>query len=250
MARAWGRKPSSARPTPKEDEIGIIGRPDEPVTAEDGTVIQGETRWPMALAVLALMALALASPPHLTFLPGWVLAAVEGILLLALIVGDPGRIDRDVRWLHWTSVALVAVILVSTLAATALLIYDLLIGSTATSQAGPLILAGAKVWLGNNVAFALLYWEFDGGGPATRLRGLPAYPDLAFPQQMNPDLAKPGWRPHFIDYLYVGFTTANAFSPTDTMPMVAWTKIAMGSQALISFAIIGIVFARAINAFT
>ena len=240
----------SLNPQPKEPEIGIIGRPDEQVTAEDGTIVEGETRWPMALAVLALMALALASPPHLSFVPGWVLAATEGVLLLALIIGDPGRIDRDVRWLHVTSVALVAILLLSTLASTALLIYDLLIGSTATSQAGPLILAGVKVWLGNNVAFALLYWEFDGGGPAKRLRGLPAHPDLAFPQQLNPELAKPGWRPHFIDYLYVGFTTANAFSPTDTMPMVPWTKVAMASQALISFAIIGLVFARAVNAFT
>ena len=67
---------------------------------------------------------------------------------------------------------------------------------------------------------------------------------------MNPELAPPTWRPHFIDYLYVAFTTANAFSPTDTMPMVPWTKLAMGTQALISFALIGVVFARAINAFT
>ncbi len=220
------------------------------VRTADGAVIEGETRWPMAVAVLVLMGFALVSPPHLSFLPGWVLAAVEGVLLLALIVGDPGRIDRQTPWLHRTSVALVIVILVSTLASTALLIYDLVIGSSATSQAGPLLLAGARVWLGNNVAFALLYWEFDGGGPTARLRGLPTYPALAFPQLMNPELAPPTWRPHFIDYLYVAFTTANAFSPTDTMPMVSWTKLAMGSQALISFAVIGIVFARAINAFT
>jgi hypothetical protein len=78
---------------------------------------------------------------------------------------------------------------------------------------------------------------------------MPAYPDLAFPQQTSPDLAPPGWRPQFIDYLYVGFTTANAFSPTDTMPMVPWAKIAMGSQALISFAIVGLVLARVVNLF-
>jgi hypothetical protein len=252
MRRPCGACPhrSPSRGEPKESEIAIIGRPDEAITAEDGVVIEGETRWPMALAVLALMAFALASPPHLSFLPGWVLAAVEGILLLVLIVGDPGRIDRDVRWLRWASVTLVAILILSTLATTTLLIYDLLIGSTATSEPAVLILAGVKVWLGNNVAFALLYWELDGGGPARRLRGLPAHPDLAFPQQLNPELARSGWRPHFIDYLYVAFTNANAFSPTDTMPMVPWTKVAMASQALISFAIIGLVFARAVNAFT
>ena len=113
-----------------------------------------------------------------------------------------------------------------------------------------MLLAGAKVWLGNNVAFAFVYWQFDGGGPAVRAHRLPRYPDLAFPQQLNPELAPPGWRPQFIDYLYVGFTTANAFSPTDTMPMTHWTKVAMGSQALISFVVVGLVIARAVNAFT
>jgi uncharacterized membrane protein len=63
-------------------------------------------------------------------------------------------------------------------------------------------------------------------------------------------VAPPGWRPQFLDYLYVGFTTANAFSPTDTMPMAHWTKVAMGSQALISFVVVGLILARAVNAFT
>ena len=204
----------------------------------------------MAIAVLVLMAAALIAPPRLTLMPGWILAAVEGLLLVALILGDPGRIDRTGPWQRRTSIALVVVILASTLGSTALLIYDLLIGSPLTAQADQVLLAGAKVWFGNNIAFAFLYWEFDGGGPAVRAHGMPRYPDLAFPQQLNPDLARPGWRPEFIDYLYVGFTTANAFSPTDTMPMTHWTKVAMGSQALISFVVVGLVLARAVNAFT
>jgi uncharacterized membrane protein len=210
----------------------------------------GESRWPMAIAVIVLMGFALIAPPRLSVMPGWLLAALEGLLLLALILGDPGRIDRTGPWMRRTSVALVAIILVSTLGSTALLIYDLVTGSTVTNQADQLLLAGAKVWLGNNVAFAFLYWAFDDGGPAVRAHGLPAYPDLAFPQQLNPELAPPGWRPQFIDYLYVGFTTANAFSPTDTMPMVHWAKVAMGSQALISFVVVGLILARAVNAFT
>jgi uncharacterized membrane protein len=181
--------------------------------------------------------------------PGWLLAAIEGILLLILMIGDPGRIDRETPWLHWTSVLLVAVLLSSALASTALLILDMLDASPVTAEAGPLLVAGAKVWLTNNIAFALLYWEFDDGGPIERAKGLPDHPDLAFPQQLNPELAKPGWRPEFLDYLYVAFTTANAFSPTDTMPLVHWTKVAMASQALISFTIVGLVLARAVNSF-
>ena len=220
---------------------------DEPAFA---TPVLGESRWPMAIAVLVLMAAALIAPPRLTILPGWLLAATEGLLLLALIVEDPGRIDRTGPWQRRTSIALVVVILASTLGATALLIYDLMTGSPLTSHADQLLLAGAKVWLGNNIAFAFLYWEFDAGGPAARAHGMPRYPDLAFPQQLSPDVAPPDWRPQFVDYLYVGFTTANAFSPTDTMPMVHWTKVAMGTQALISFVVVGLVLARAVNVFT
>ena len=101
---------------------------DEPAFA---TPVLGESRWPMAIAVLVLMAAALIAPPRLTILPGWLLAATEGLLLLALIVEDPGRIDRTGPWQRRTSIALVVVILASTLGATALLIYDLMTGSLA-----------------------------------------------------------------------------------------------------------------------
>ena len=211
--------------------------------------VRGESRLPMALAVIVLMIFAVVSPAHLTFFPGWLLATVVGILLVILLIGDPGRIDRDTPWLHWTSVALVAVLLASALGSTLLLIVDLLDDAPETKDAASLLLAGAKVWLTNNIAFALLYWEFDDGGPVQRAQGLPEHPDLAFPQQLNPELAKPGWRPEFLDYLYVAFTTANAFSPTDTMPMAHWAKVAMASQALISFTIVGLVIARAVNTF-
>ena len=203
----------------------------------------------MAVAVIALMIVALVAPARLSIFPGWLLAAIEGVLLLALIVGDPGRIDRTGPWQRRTSIALVVVVLASTLGSTTLFIYLLLTGSPLTSQADQVLLAGAKVWLGNNVAFAFLYWQFDGGGPAVRAHGMPRYPDFAFPQQLNPEIAPPDWRPQFIDYLYVGFTTASAFSPTDTMPLVHWAKVAMASQALISFVVIGLVIARAVNAF-
>jgi hypothetical protein len=102
----------------------------------------------------------------------------------------------------------------------------------------------------NNIAFALLYWELDGGGAATRARHPPTHADLAFPQQLNPRIAPPDWRPRFIDYLYLGFTNATAFSPTDVMPLAPWAKIAMAIQSLVSLGILGLVIARAVNVFT
>ena len=47
----------------------------------------------------------------------------------------------------------------------------------------------------NNITFALLYWELDSGGPATRFFEPRRYPDFAFPQQLNPEIAPPNWRP-------------------------------------------------------
>ena len=91
--------------------------------------------------------------------------------------------------------------------------------------------------------------ELDGGGAAERADHLPTHPDFAFPQQLNPGIGPPDWRPRFIDYLYLGFTNATAFSPTDVMPLVPWAKIAMTVQSLISLVILGLVIARAVNVF-
>jgi hypothetical protein len=76
---------------------------------------------------------------------------------------------------------------------------------------------------------------------------MPAHPDFAFPQQLSPEIAAPDWRPQFVDYFYVGVTTAVAFSPTDTMPLARWAKLTMALQALISLVILGLVIARAVN---
>jgi uncharacterized membrane protein len=134
--------------------------------------------------------------------------------------------------------------------ATIILTDHLINGSPQTNSAGYLLASGALVLVGNNLAFALLYWEFDSDGPAARLEGKAQYPEFAFPQQINPDLAPPGWRPIFVDYLYLGFTNSTAFSPTDVMPLVPWAKSAMAVQSTVSLVVIGLVVARAVNIFT
>ena len=103
--------------------------------------------------------------------------------------------------------------------ATARLIDVLITGGPQTNSASDLLEAGSIVWVGNILAFALLYWELDGGGAAARAHHTRAHADFAFPQQMNPELAPAGWRPRFVDYLYLAFTNATALSPTDAMPI-------------------------------
>jgi uncharacterized membrane protein len=56
-----------------------------------------------------------------------------------------------------------------------------------------------------------------------------------------------GWRPAYLDYLYVAFTNATAFSPTDTLPVRRWAKLTMLVQSALSLVIAILVIARAIN---
>jgi hypothetical protein len=135
------------------------------------------------------------------------------------------------------------------LVSTAVLITSLVKGTEVTDSADSLLASGTLVWSGNALVFGLLYWQLDSGGPLARHRSPPPYPDFAFTQQMSPDLAPAGWRPRYVDYFILGITTSTAFSPTDVMPMVAWAKLTMALQSLISLSVIGLVIARAVNVF-
>ena len=205
----------------------------------------------MASAVVAAIVLTILMPDQLRLGPNWLLPVIEGGLLVALILGDPGKIDRRSAALRRLSLGLVFVLILGALWATALLISHLINGGKETHDASAVLSAGAIVWASNIIAFAFLYWELDGGGAPDRAHQPPdRVVDFAFPQQMSPNLAPPGWRPGFVDYLYLGFTNATAFSPTDAMPLAPWAKIAMATQAMISLVILGLVIARAVNIFT
>lgn len=135
-------------------------------------------------------------------------------------MADPGRIDRHTRLERLLSLALLIVLIATTFTTTILLVRQLIKGGGITKSGPWLLLVGNGAWVINVIVFGLLYWELDNGGPAARAHHNPVHPDLAFPQHMTPELAPPGWRLLFFDYLYLGLTSALAFSPTDTMPMV------------------------------
>ena len=208
---------------------------------------RGEARWPSAAAVLFYLALTVVRPAEVRVAPPWLLPAVEVVLLIVLIVRDPGRIDKRSSHLRAVSICVVGLLVVDAAAATIHLVFVLIQGGTLTSSAGDLLAAGVIVWSSNVIAFALLYWELDSGGAAARAHAMPRSPDFAFPQQLSPEIAPAGWRPQFLDYLYLGVTTSTAFSPTDAMPLAKWAKVAMSVQALISLAVLGLVVARAVN---
>lgn len=212
----------------------------------------GEARWPMAGAVIAAIVLTFLLPDSVRTGPEWLrwaLLSAEGVLLIAVIASDPVRISRRSQELHALSLLLVAVLVFGALWATGGLIHDLVDGRGVADSANDLLETGAIVWVSNNIAFALLYWHLDGGGAAARAHRAPAAFDFAFTQQVQSEVGRGVWRPRFVDYLYLGFTNALAFSPTDVMPLAPWAKLAMLAQSLISLAILALVVARAVNVF-
>lgn len=204
----------------------------------------------MVGAIIAAIVLTVLLPDDIRLGPQWVLPSIEALLLVAVIAADPRSVTRRSRELRALSIGLVSVLVIGALWSTVLLIDDLIHGGPETNSAGELLAAGSIVWVSNSIAFALLYWELDGGGAAARAHHLPLHPDLAFPQQLNPRIGPPGWQPRFVDYLYLSFTNSTAFSPTDVMPLVPWAKIAMAVQAVVSLGILGLVIARAVNVFS
>jgi len=219
----------------------------EPADPEPTEQAYRESRWPMAAAVVTAMVLTVLLPDELRLAPTWVLPSVEGLLLVALVAGDPGRISRRSAALRAVSVALIGVLALSALWSTAQLIDDLIHGGPETGSASALLQAGGSVWACTVLAFSLLYFELDGGGAAARAERMPTTPDLAFPQQLNPNVSDPEWRPRYVDYLYLGLTNSMAFSPTDVMPLARWAKAIMSVQSVASLLILGLIVARAVN---
>jgi hypothetical protein len=177
----------------------------------------------------------------------WLLAGIEIGLLVALLAAESLHIGKRTTWFRRAAIALIVSLAAATLAQTAVLIVDLIRGGEVTNSAGPLLAAGTGAWVGNCLVFSLGYWQLDKGGPLARYRGEREFPDFGFTQLINPDLAPPGWRPRYVDYLALGFTANTAVSPTDAMPMSGWAKLTMALQSLISLILIALVIARAVN---
>jgi hypothetical protein len=205
-------------------------------------------RWPASLAVVAVLILQLIVPTEIIAFPRWIMPALGTALLLPLVWTNPFHLRRDEPWLRWVELVLLAVlVLVNALYLAGLIFY---LSSGDTNDGKVLVKAALLIWVTNVVAFAVWYWEVDRGGPFARA---PEHErdaeraDLLFPQ-MTVDL--PGWErwlPGFTDYLFVSFTAATAFSPTDTMPLTARVKTLMAIQSGISLLTIAVVAARAVN---
>jgi hypothetical protein len=204
-----------------------------------------EPFWEAQLAVLATVALYVALPARLTVGPRWLVPSLEGVLLFGLAISTPYRHHTQSPVRRRISIGLIALVSAANFAAEGLLVHYLLQGNTAGGRA--LVLSAAQIWFTNVAVFGLWFWEVDRGGPHVRTTPEARAPDFLFPQMGAREASLRGWRPAFLDYLYISFTNASAFSPTDAMPLSLRVKSLMLIESIASFLTVGLVAARAVN---
>jgi hypothetical protein len=217
-------------------------------TPDGGAAERGEHWWPAALAIVVTAALHVLLPAKYRVNPAWVLPAVLLGLLAALIIGDPGRIDRQKPWLRIITGAVIAVLTLANLFAAGRLVGDILTNNKLfATNATALLATGGVIWATNVIAFGLWYWDLDRGGAAARAHHPQADPAFVFAEMQHTDYAPAGWVPQFADYLSLSFWTATAFSPTDVSAIKRWAKLLMMTEAAVSLVIGVLVVARAVN---
>lgn len=205
----------------------------------------GERRWPVTFVTIVVITLQILLPKSLSLKSQPYISAIEALLALVLFILNPGRIAQHRSERRFIGIALISVMTISNIASAVRLIRSLIDGSV--TNANSLLAFGGSIWLTNIVVFSLWYWEFDRGGPGARAQALDPYPDFLFPQMTSREYAPTHWAPTFFDYLYISFTNASAFSPTDVMPLSRWAKMLMMIQSATSLITVGLVIARAVN---
>jgi hypothetical protein len=204
-----------------------------------------EPQWPASLAVIAALVLYMTLPGRLTIGPGWLIPALEAALLVPLTVRAPYRHREEARLVRLASLFLIGLVNLAVVASLVLLVRVVLSGDAVSGR--QLVFSGIQIWITLILVSALWYWEMDRGGPGIRGHADERNPDFLFPQIATHELGQTDWMPQFVDYLYVSFTNATAFSPTDTLPLTTRAKAVMLLEALASITTVVMVAGRAVN---
>jgi hypothetical protein len=222
---------------------------------EMAPMIEDEPRWPPALAILAVLFLMVVLPHHVLVMPIWIsrlagLAVLVPMAAVALTTANTRwlRIER-IRWLRIERMMIMFAAVVY-IANTIVELADMIgIITLHPPESRPITLLSSSVaiWLTNVLTFSFLYWQIDRGGPYAWASGRRIKPDWLFPQAGIPEDVPPNWRPFFLDYLFLGYNTATAFSPTDVLPLTRRAKMLMMIESTISLVTIVLVAARAVN---
>lgn len=210
------------------------------LAAKENTPIQ-----PRLLAIIAVLAAGLlyaALPNYLSLGPDWLVLVVLIVVVASSAISHRAGQHKIDKLLGYAASAILTIALVWSL--------DLLIEAIARHAIDPKtpLRSAAALWATNILVFALWYWRLDAGGPHAREQ-LPSHKEGAFlfPQMDFAGGSHANWSPHFIDYLFLAFTTSTALSPADTPALSRWAKVLMMIQASISLTILVLLAARAVN---
>jgi hypothetical protein len=226
-------------PTPR-DEVGDALK-------ELAQSLRIEPRWPIALTVLALLLLLTVLPGRVRVFPIWVpdvlgTALIVPIAVITLTTKKARwlRIERTITLLFFIAVEGGTLVNLTRLIAA-------MVDRSGKIGGIQLLTSSIAMWVINVFTFSLLYWQIDRGGPEARSNNVSARPDWLFPEEGARENVPPDWRPTFVDYLFLGYSTATAFSSTDTLPLTSRAKVLMMFESAFSLVTIVIVASRAIN---
>jgi len=214
---------------------------------EPQETISHESRWPAALAIVIVIVVLAALPGHVHVLPAWV-SYLVGVAILTPMIGVALTRGKTL-WLHVerTMIMLAAGLYVVNVTAELADMIGIVTLHPASANAFSLLSSTVAIWMVNILTFSLLYWQIDRGGPYARACRLKVRPDWVFPPPPSPEDLPPGWRPLFLDYLFLGYNTATAFSPTDAAPLTRRAKMLMMIESTVSLLTMVVVLSRAIN---
>lgn len=217
-----------------------------PATVEASESLNIEPRWPIGLTVLVVFGLTLL-PGRVRAFPPWVTCLLAFALItpmLALWLSPAKE-----RWLRIESTVTGLFVLFGGFG----MLLDLkdLFVKMVTPPSGitglQLLNSSISLWGTNVLVFAVAFWRIDRGGSVARANGVPGAPDWLFPREEIDNGSSPPWRPTFVDYLYLAFCTAAAFTPAEAMPMTARAKLFMMAEGLIALVTVLAIASRAIG---
>lgn len=210
---------------------------------EEGTA----SRLGAVLVVVAIAALITLLPRRYAFTPSWFAYGATALMVAPMVLVAVTK--GGAAWKRFERVAeffAVGIALVANVCNLLIVAYHL-IENPGSLEPVPLFYTSVAIWTGNVLIFTLLYWLIDRGGPDARFNNTVRYPDFDFPAMDDPEHVPPNWQPGIVDYLFLGFTTSTAFSPTEAMPLTSRAKLLMIAQSMIALVTIAIVAARTIN---
>lgn len=206
-----------------------------------------ESRWLVILAVIAVLTLLILLPGRVREFPIWVGCALVAVFITPMVALSLATDKKRLLRIESVVTALFILIAGSALLDNLQFLLFQMVRGHVKLTGLTLLTSSIAVWATNVLIFSLVYWRIDRGGPEARANQAETLPDWLFPQAEVPELVPIRWHPSFVDYLFLSFCTATAFSPTDALPLTSRAKALMMLEGVVSLVTIIAVLARAIN---